>query len=50
MFDFWKREFLLKLYSCLEEELFRGDRLIWRALVTDYRQNDDLIANKIKKL
>lgn len=32
---------LLKEYSCLEEELLRGERLICLADETESRQNDD---------
>jgi hypothetical protein len=42
-----KRASLLKEYSCFEEDVFSGDRLIWRAVDTESRQNDERISIKL---
>jgi len=51
MLGFLKRWSLLKEKSCLEEELFRGERLICLADDTESKQKDErmLEINKIIK-
>jgi hypothetical protein len=44
------RESLLNANNCLEEELFRGERLIWRAEETELRQKVERINDVYNKI